>query len=135
MAAAEGSQRARDPRPGGLRRDRQLPRDLLVGHVLDNAQLQHAALLDRQAAEQLVDTLQPALLGRNTRPVGVLEGPEPLPGAVLKRSRRTDCNSTLRAMPYNQGAADPSASSRNARRTHHACANVSATRSSAASSS
>lgn len=84
MAAAEGSQRARDPRPGGLRRDRQLPRDLLVGHVLDNAQLQHAALLDRQAAEQLVDTLQPALLGRNTRPVGVLEGPEPLPGAVLQ---------------------------------------------------
>ena len=59
-------------------------RDPVVGHVLDDAQLQHAALLLRQGVEQLVDALQPTLLGSDAGQVGTLEGAEPLPSAVFQ---------------------------------------------------
>lgn len=73
-----------DPRARILRRDRQLRRDLVVGQILDDPQLEGSAMVSGQGVEELVRTVQPTLLGRYERPIRRLERAEPLPGTVLQ---------------------------------------------------
>jgi hypothetical protein len=117
-----------DAHPRGLRRGAEGIGDGVVLEVAREAQGHRVALALGQLGERLVEAVEPALVGTAVVPAPV-STPSRSHAERSRRRRRTDISSTLRAMPYSHGAAEPPASSRKRARESQACANVSAVRS------
>ena len=114
--------------------------DLLVVEVVDDAQPDRLALACGSASAAATASSRPssqASCGRGARLVVVaVAQSEPLARAAARGGRAArETSSRCRAIANSHGPAEPSASSRKRVRASHACANVSAVRSYAASSS
>ena len=140
---AQRRQRAVDARAGGGGGDREAVADLVVGALVDDAQLDRAAVARAQIGQSA---------GRAAERAARRRAAPPPRRRRLRRSRGPACRSAparcgramprraciaawLRAMAKSHGPADPSRSSLKRLRTVHAAANVSASRSAATSPS
>jgi hypothetical protein len=121
-----------DPHAGGFGARAELARDIVLCEIVDDAEPDRLELPRGKLVERLVEPSSQLPSGSVTASTG---RPSRSQAVRSSRPRRTDETRTFRAIANSHGPAVPSSRSRKRVRATHACANVSAVRSWAASRS